>query len=261
MAMTNISHSADTHSLFIFKGNSLLVEVSENIVLPTKSIYEKFLEYHVASDWFAEPEQKYIAMSVEEDAAIPPGYRWMFLRELIAYRFPETIIASRALALLNWRKKYRFCGKCGQQLHDASDETARVCIHCGSIFYPALSPAMIVLVQREDKILLARHKHRNTDIFTCLAGYIEAGESVEHCVSREVMEEAEITVRDIRYVGSRSWPFPDQLMLAFTAHWESGELSPETSEINELRWFPRDNLPPLPPIGSVARALITGEKL
>ena len=78
------------------------MEVSENIVLPTKSIYEKFLEYHVASDWFAEPEQKYIAMSVEEDAAIPPGYRWMFLRELIAYRFPETIIASRALALLNW---------------------------------------------------------------------------------------------------------------------------------------------------------------
>ena len=108
------------------------------------------------------------------------------------------------------------------------------------------------------KILLARHKHRNTDIFTCLAGYMEPGETLEECVAREVQEEAGITVKNIRYVGSKSWPFPDQLMLAFRAEWESGELVPETSEIHELHWFDKNNLPAIPLRGSVAHDLITG---
>ena len=162
------------------------------------------------------------------------------------------------MALLNWRKRSRFCGKCGSQLHESADETARVCLSCGSVYYPSLSPAMIVLVEKEGKILLARHKHRNTDIFTCLAGYLEPGETLEECVAREVQEEAGITVKDIRYVGSKSWPFPDQLMLAFRAQWASGDLVPEASEIHELHWFDRDKLPAIPLRGSVAHDLITG---
>lgn len=118
---------------------------------------------------------------------------------------------------------------------------------------------MIVLVSKGDKILLARHKHRNTDVFTCLAGYVETGESLEECVAREIQEESGIKVTNIRYRGSQIWPFPDQLMTAFTAEWESGELVPEATEINELCWFSRDNLPPIPRKGSVAYRLIMGD--
>lgn len=182
----------------------------------------------------------------------------MFIREVFFAKHELAPLVARALALLNWRKRSRFCGKCGSQLHDSSDETARICLSCGNVYYPSLSPAMIVLVEKEGKILLARHKHRNTDIFTCLAGYMEPGETLEECVAREVEEEAGIKVKDIRYVGSKSWPFPDQLMLAFRAEWESGDLVPEASEIHELHWFSRDKLPAIPLRGSVAHDLITG---
>ena len=117
---------------------------------------------------------------------------------------------------------------------------------------------MIVLVEKGDSILLARHKQRNTDMFTCLAGYVEHGENLEQCVAREVLEEAGITITNIRYMGSQSWPFPDQLMVAFKADWQSGDLHPDDGEINELRWFKRDQLPVIPGKGSVAYNLITG---
>ena len=258
MSMITTIHVDDAQHLFIFRANQILTVKQDVLSPPPVEIYHKFLEYQLASDWFIEREQGYATMLLEETATEPAGCHWVFIREVFFAKHELAPLVARALALLNWRKRSRFCGKCGSQLHDSTDETARVCLSCGNVYYPSLSPAMIVLVEKDGKILLARHKHRNTDIFTCLAGYMEPGETLEECVAREVQEEAGITVKNIRYVGSKSWPFPDQLMLAFRAEWESGELVPETSEIHELHWFSRDNLPAIPLRGSVAHDLITG---
>jgi NAD+ diphosphatase len=97
------------------------------------------------------------------------------------------------------------------------------------------------------------------DVYTCIAGFVEAGETLEQCVAREIREEASIEVHNIRYAASQSWPFPDQLMVAFTCDWLSGDPTPDGKEISDLRWFARDELPAIPPKGSVAYRLIMGE--
>ncbi len=259
MPMTNIQSDMDFHNVFIFRRNEILVNKNTSFDLPNMSIYNKCMEYQLATDWFCEQEHQYTAVQLEHNAPEPTGCDWVPIRTLIGLQHDQATLICRAAALLNWRAKTRFCSKCGSQLHNSTDETARICLSCGTVFYPSLSPAMIVLVKKGEQILLARHRHRNTDVFTCLAGYVEAGESVEQCVEREVKEESGITVTNICYQESQSWPFPDQLMLAFTAEWKDGELTPQASEINELKWFNYDNLPPIPGKGSVAYKLIMKE--
>jgi len=187
---------------------------------------------------------------------------WIRLRALTGSEDPVlaplSAPACRALGLLNWHNTTRFCGRCGHQLEDHHSEIARRCPSCNHLFYPRISPAIIVLVQKEGKILLARHAARNQDVFSCIAGFLEHGESLEECVAREVREEVGISVKNIVYAGSQSWPYPDQHMVAFYADWASGEITPDHTEISEARWFDPDNLPNSPMRGTVAWNLIHG---
>ena len=112
--------------------------------------------------------------------------------------------------------------------------------------------------KKDEKVLLARHAYRNQDIFACIAGFIESGESAEHAVAREVFEETKLKVKNIIYRGSQSWPFPNQFMLGFTAEYDSGELVLQKEEITEAGWFDVDNLPASPKPGSIAYRLIHG---
>lgn len=134
--------------------------------------------------------------------------------------------------------------------------TARECPECRNLIFPRIEPCIIVLVSRDDEILLARHVQRNQNIYACIAGFMEAGETAEQAVAREIMEETGITVRNIRYYGSQSWPFPSQLMLGFTAEYESGEIKLQEDELSDAQWFHRDNCPASPPPGSIAYRLI-----
>jgi NAD+ diphosphatase len=175
--------------------------------------------------------------------------------------------ALRGAALLNWLVVARRCGACGGELadqapavgaagSDAGDEGGRACSSCGRVFFPRISPAVIVLVERAGKILLAHNARFPAGRFGLIAGYVEAGETFEEAAARETREEAGIAIGGLRYVKSQSWPFPDSLMIAFTARWESGEARPDGREIEELRWCGPDELPDIPPPGSVARFLI-----
>ena len=137
-------------------------------------------------------------------------------------------------------------------------EVARQCSACGEVAWPDVSPAVIVRVEKEGKILLARHAYRNRDIFACIAGHVDTGETAEECVRREVREETGLEIDDIRYRGSQPWPFPNQLMLAFTARWAGGEIRVQEEELLEADWFSPDNLPKTPLPGSVAYRLIHG---
>ncbi len=186
--------------------------------------------------------------------------QWVRVRSLLSQNeeVPSSlsVLAARAYGLINWHMNTRFCSRCGVRLEEHPSETARQCPSCRTDFYPRLAPAIIVLVHRDDRILLVRHAHRIQHLFSCIAGYVEHGETLEECVVREVREEAGISVRNVRYAGSQSWPFPDQYMIAFHADWESGELHPDGDEILEARWFSREALPNIPSPESVAWKLI-----
>lgn len=188
-----------------------------------------------------------------------PGH-WVRLRDLFASVDPALSAlsspAARALGLINWHNSTRYCSRCGAPLTDHPAEIARVCGGCRITVYPRISPAIIVLVHRDGKILLARHASRNQDVYACLAGFVEHGETLEACVSREVFEETGLTLKNIRYAGSQSWPYPDQFMVAFHADWASGEIRTDPSEILEARWFDPSDLPSVPMPGTVAWRLI-----
>ena len=210
-------------------------------------------------DEFVVRPQGYRAAGVSGAAeAAPAGFEWARVRALVGAESPHAAAACRALGLLNWRATHRFCGACGGPLEEHPTEPARTCATCGRTDYPCISPAVIVRVEKAGKILLAQHVQRIPDLWTCLAGYVEVGESLEECVHREVREEVGIEVDDVRYAGSQHWPYPNQLMLAFTARWASGDLRPQPEEISDARWFDPADLPKIPPKGSMAYRLIQG---
>ena len=187
----------------------------------------------------------------------PAGWRPTLLRAAMLQMPRELMgLAGRAAQIIEWERTHRFCGVCGTATELQAGERARRCPACKHTAYPRLSPAMMVLVQRGRELLLARSPHYPAGMYSALAGFVEAGESLEECVHREVAEEVGVRVTNLRYYGSQSWPFPHSLMLAFTADWVGGEIARQVDEIEDARWFDIDALPGIPPRFSVAGHLI-----
>lgn len=181
------------------------------------------------------------------------------LREQFATMTPSGIkSASFAREMEEWRDTNRFCGKCGAAMtaHPNPNERAWVCPQCGYLAYPKISPAVIVLVTKQDQILLQRNTHYKTANWSLVAGFVDPGENLEEAVRREVMEESSIQVRDIRYIESQTWPFPSNIMIGFRAEYAAGELTPDGEEVVASAWFDREHLPEIPRPGSIARHLI-----
>lgn len=242
---------------FIFRENSIILKDGN---LPDYATMKKCLEQNVASDWLEEKQLEYAAVLLEKDSPNPAGYEDIKIREYFSMSGEKfSMLAARAKGILNFKSNKRFCAKCGGSLKDDANFTARTCVKCGRQYFPQLEPAVIVLVSKGDEILLARHRNRNDDVYSTLAGFIEMGESAEHAVAREIKEESGITVKNIKYAGSQSWPFPDQLMLAFTAEYEGGEIKIQEEELLDAKFFKRGNLPKVPAPGTVAHNLIFGE--
>jgi NAD+ diphosphatase len=196
-----------------------------------------------------------------KDPQAPPGLRSVGLRAVYGELGPAAFaIASRAAQLLTWDREHRFCGKCGTPTERAAGEPARICPACKLHAYPRISPAMMVLVHRGREVLLARNRNNTSGMFSALAGFVEAGESLEETIVREVREEVGVEVGDIRYFGSQSWPFPHSLMLAFTADYLAGEIRVDENEIAEAYWYgPNDPLPAYAREISIAGALINSQ--
>ena len=162
----------------------------------------------------------------------------------------------RARELATWVLQNRFCGVCGRAMDLSAAEIACVCPACGYKAYPRISPVAIGLVVKENAILLARSPHFAPGMYSALAGFVEAGESAEACLCREVREEAGIEIQNLRYFGSQSWPYPHSLMIGFIADYRCGELIAQPDEIEDLGWFGRNELPVLPHPASLARRMI-----
>jgi NAD+ diphosphatase len=167
-------------------------------------------------------------------------------------------LAGRAVQLVEWTRTHRFCGRCATPTVPAGGlERALRCPACGLLAFPRLAPAMIVLVTDDDgRALLARGTRFPIPMYSCLAGFVEPGETCEEAVHREVREEVGIAVRDVAYWASQPWPFPHSLMLGFTARYDGGDLVLDETEILDARWCTRDDLPPIPPGMSIARRMI-----
>ena len=199
----------------------------------------------------------------------PSGFRRTPLRAAMM-QFDETLmgVAGRAAQILEWDRAHRYCGVCGTPTVLQTNERSRKCPACGHTAYPRLSPAMMVLVWRKVgtapsstgpdrcELLLARSPHYVPGVYSALAGFVEAGESLEECIHREVAEEVGVEVADLRYYGSQSWPFPHSLMIAYTARWVRGDIVPQEGEIEDARWFALDALPKIPPRFSISGHLI-----
>ncbi|MDQ2785145.1 MAG: NAD(+) diphosphatase [Chloroflexota bacterium] len=197
------------------------------------------------------------AAEVDKATEPPEGMRFEGLRALYG-RLPDDLffLAGRAIQIIAWDRTHQYCGHCGTRTVYHKVDRATECPNCGLVNYPRIAPAVIVAVERGDELLLARNANFPAAFFSVLAGFVEAGESLEETVRRELREEVSIEVKDITYFGSQSWPFPNSLMVGFTATYESGEIRVDTNEVAEAAWFRHDTLPRVPPGLSIARKLI-----
>jgi NAD+ diphosphatase len=205
---------------------------------------------------FLEGAPCYVA-ELNDETAVLNGFALTGLRQLFAGSGEDVVrAAGTANQLRHWQRNHKYCGQCGARTEDKADERAKICPRCGLANYPRLSPAVIVAVIRDNRILLAHSPRFPGNFYSVLAGFVEPGETLEECVRREIFEEVGIAVKHIRYFGSQPWPFPDSLMLAFTAEYAGGEIRVDNEEVTDAGWYPPGNLPKIPPRISIARRLI-----
>lgn len=198
----------------------------------------------------------------EGDAAAPVGHEWRGLRSLFGALDEETLaVAGRAGQIAEWARTHRFCGACAAPMERVAGERCFKCTSCPMVAYPRISPAMMVLIRKGDSYLLAMHAQSPSKRFTPLAGFLEAGESIEEAVHREVYEEVGLRVHNLQYFSSQSWPFPHSLMIAFTADYLDGEIRIDANELSEARWFgPDDEWPEPVPHMSVSSVLVDAHR-
>ncbi|KPJ75217.1 MAG: NUDIX hydrolase [Deltaproteobacteria bacterium SG8_13] len=244
---------------FVFQNNRLLVR---------RSATDEILPYLVSPVEFESilVERQYLGTYgstgcytawLPAGAPQPEGLEFVGLRQLFGVVEEDLLwIAGRANQLVHWAVNHRFCGRCGQLARDKEDERARICDACRLVYYPRISPAVIVAVVRGDRLLLARSTRFTSSFHSVLAGFVETGETLEEAVRREVFEEVGIDVHNIRYFGSQPWPFPDSLMVAFTAEYAGGEITLDDDEIVTADWYHAADLPRVPGKISIARRLI-----
>lgn len=194
---------------------------------------------------------------IKPDTSAPEGYCFVALRSLYGTLDEDLfLLAGKAFQIISWDQTHQFCGRCGSPTKEQPGERAKICPKCGFISYPRICPSVITAVFKDNKILLAHNKNFKGDMHSLIAGFLEPGETLEEGVQREIMEEVGIKVKNIKYFGSQPWPYPNSLMIGFTAEYESGEITVDGVEIAKAGWFSADTLPELPSKVSIAREII-----
>ncbi len=246
--------------ILIITDKKLVMRKEEDSVFITKmNDLEKILPNDVTYEYFGcYDEHECFYISMQEIPALPENLELVGLREITARSGDQGLflLAGTASHILHWDSINQYCGRCGHKTNNKENERAKVCPNCGNLIYPRISPATITAIFHEDKILLAHNSHFKKDMYSLIAGYVEVGESLEQCVEREIREEVGIKVKNIRYWNSQPWPFPDGLMVAFTAEYESGEIAVDHYEITDAGWYHADNLPDIPQTDSIAGKMI-----
>jgi NAD+ diphosphatase len=246
---------------FVFRGNEILVIEDfdpANGCIPMSVTFADLSLDSMRQNYLGSLQGRHsYAVEVHPETEPAAGMSFNGLRSLFG-RVPEDVfaLAGRAVQILEWDRTHQFCGRCGAKTDYARGERAKRCPDCALLSFPRLSPAIIVLVERDDKILLARGVGFAPGVYSVLAGFVEPGESLEDAVRREVREEVGIELCDLRYFGSQPWPFPHSLMIGFTARHAAGEIEIDNREIADAGWYSYPDLPSIPQKISISRHLI-----
>lgn len=213
--------------------------------LPHVQDVQSFKPYFVNSGYVDKQHRdgdQWVELSA--DAPVPEGFSLCERRTSWTVAGEEQFFRiGKAFHYMDWQRLHKFCGKCGAKNIFDPGEGAMKCTRCGEYFYPVIAPAIIVCVEKDGKILLGHASRFPAGRYSVLAGFVEPGEDLEECVSREVFEESGISLKNIKYFASQPWAFPRSLMVGFTAEWASGEVRPDLSEIMDVRWFAPDEIP------------------
>lgn len=244
---------------FIFQGEKLLIDITKNDTdaiftgspeqLGIMPIFSQFLGRYGTTNCFVAEVQNF--------TSLPTSMQFKGLRALFGTMDDDLfILAGRAMQILHWHKEHRFCGKCGTAMRNRDTELAKICPACRFVSFPRLSPAVIMSVTRGDHILLGRAPRFPPGMYSTLAGFVEPGETLEEAVKREVREEVNVRISNIKYVASQPWPFPHSIMIGFSASYVDGALEIDDHELEDARWFSVRDLPSLPSKITIARLLI-----
>lgn len=246
---------------YLLASNGVLQGDRDGVLCLSRSERERLsvkleAEYEVGV-WQEETYSLLIAADADPGSVSGEHKGWG-LRQMLAAAEDEEQYAllSRAAQLATWHRDHRFCSRCATPLERHAEDMALACSGCGLVHYPRISPCIIVLVRNGSRCLLAHAARFDAGRYSTLAGFIEAGETAEMAVCREVKEEVGIEVGNVTYLCSQSWPFPHSLMLGFMADYVDGELRPDGVEILDAQWFSPDALPLIPPPFTIARRLI-----
>ncbi|KAA8731419.1 NAD(+) diphosphatase [Acinetobacter qingfengensis] len=236
------------HIAYLFQGQNLVVNTDLDLPLVDAGQYDLFIE--LAKD-------KIIVRDIRANTPLPEGFQLVPIRELIMYWTVEEFEqASKAKQLLEWKRNHRFCSHCGEKTVPHKKEFAMICPACHYHQYPRVQPCIITIITRQNEILLAKANRPNNDMYGLIAGFVEVGETLEQAVHREIAEEVGIKVNNLTYLSSQPWPFPSNLMIAFHAEYESGDIILQPEEILEADFFNYDQLPKIPTSGSIAHKMI-----
>ena len=225
--------------------------------LPSAQTIEKWLGPDQTLFEFGQEDRVALVGEAPEDWSPGPEATAVSVRVALSILdAAELPLALTAAHLLRWRRTSRFCGVCGHGTEETDGGKAFRCSACGHMMFPKVSPAIIVQVSWGNQLLLGRSTRHPPGFYSVLAGFVDPGESLEEAVHREIKEESGISVKNVSYFGSQPWPFPDSLMVGFTAEYAEGDIQTDDDEMEDVQWFLADALPPVPPTYSIARALI-----
>lgn len=232
----------------VLQQNSLVIAVSSEQDLFFGSCLPEWIvpesEPLMIGLWHGKP---LYALRIKPLANLPVGYGTMpFQGTDTSLDNVLATISGRASQIMHWERRSRFCSHCGCQLFRIPASWGKRCSGCDEVHFPHIHPCIIVLVRRDDELLLIRNSSWSPGRYSLVAGFLDFGESLEECVKREVQEEAGIDITNIRYLGSQCWPFPSQQMIGFIADYAAGEVKPDGVEVVEADWFHKDALPVQP---------------
>jgi NAD+ diphosphatase len=258
-SVTPTKAKSDGDLWFLFYSHKILVKVTgSTLKIPTWNETKHLVPGNISEHFLGELRGLpcYTA-ELSEVSDLPSDLKFMDLRTAgTAMEEEMFFLGGRASQVHFWDATHKFCGKCGTETKQVPNERAKACPKCGFTSYPRISPAIITAITKGDKILLAHNANFPEGFYSVIAGYVEPGETFEECVKREVLEEVGVQVKNIKYFSSQPWPFPNSLMIAFTAEYAGGDIKVDGVEINHADWFDINNLPSLPSKISVASKLI-----
>ena len=244
----NIDNSQESSLTIILKDQEFLTSKNSEILIFEEEDL-KWSEMNIVNRQFLGflNNQPCYLSELALESKIDDGTLLTPLRNLLG-RIPDSLftVCSRSIQLSEWYKNNQFCGACGSKMQRHNSERAMYCECNNILIYPKISPCIIVLVTKGEDLLLAHNKNFPGAFYSTLAGFIEAGESAESAIHREIFEEVKIKVKNIKYYGSQSWPFPSQLMLGYHAEYLEGDITPDGEEIDSANWFNYKKLPQVP---------------